>query len=57
MRIEELKEMVLTIRKDMKAVKIPCGAIEDIKIARKNARYFAITESSSRPNTDRSYFD
>ena len=44
MRIEELKEMVLTIRKDMKAVKIPCGAIENIKIARKNARYFAITE-------------
>ena len=44
MRIEELKEMVLTIRKDMKKCKIPCGVIDDVKIARKNARYFAITE-------------
>lgn len=44
MRIEELKEMVLTIRKDMKKCKIPCGVIEDVKMARKNARYFAITE-------------
>lgn len=44
MRIEELKDMVETIRKDMKKVKIPCGVVEEVKIARKNARYFATTE-------------
>jgi len=44
MRIEELKNLVLQIRKDMKEVKIPCGVIGEIKIARKNAKYFAITE-------------
>lgn len=44
MRIEELKNLVLQIRKDMKEVKIPCGVVGEVKIARKNARYFAITE-------------
>ena len=44
MRIEELKILVLQIRKDMKQAKIPCGVIEEVKIARKNARYFATTE-------------
>ena len=44
MRIEELKNLVLQIRKDMKQAKIPCGVISEVKIARKNARYFALTE-------------
>lgn len=47
MRIEELKNLVLQIRKDMKKCKIPCGVIGDIKIARKNAKYFALTELQS----------
>ena len=44
MQIEELKEMVNTIRKDMRKAKIPCGKIKEIKIARKNAKYFASTD-------------
>lgn len=44
MRIEELKKMVDTIRKDMRKVKIPCGKIKEIKIAQKNARYYASTD-------------
>ena len=47
MRIEELKDMVDTIRKDMRKVKIPCGKIKEIKIARKNAQYFASTDMNS----------
>ena len=44
MRIEELKSLVLQIRKEMKQAKIPCGIIDEVKIARKNAKYFAITK-------------
>lgn len=41
---EMLKETVLQIRKQMKQAKIPCGVIGEVKIARKNAKYFAITK-------------
>lgn len=47
MRIEELKNLVLQIRKDMRKVKIPCGKIKEIKIARKNAKYYASTDINS----------
>lgn len=44
MRIEEIKEMIKEYRKEMRKNKIPCGKIADVKIAPKNAQYFAITE-------------
>lgn len=44
MTIEALKDLVLMYRKQMKENKIPVGVIGEVKMARKNARYFAITE-------------
>lgn len=52
MNIEEIKEMVLKYRKELKANNIPVGVIDDVKIARRNAQYFAITQMNIKCHYD-----